>query len=47
MRTFQNTDVPAVQKILNWINQIPKKIHDYYTLAEIAHDEFNDYEKFF
>ena len=35
------------QKILNWIDQIPNKIHDYNTHAEIALDEFNDYEKFF
>jgi hypothetical protein len=43
---YENEDVMQ-QKILNWIDQIPNKIHDYNTHAEIALDEFNDYEKFF
>lgn len=43
---YENED-EMNQKILNWIDQIPNKIHDYNTHAEITLDEFNDYEKFF
>jgi hypothetical protein len=35
------------QKIISWTEQIPKKVHDYNTHAEIALTELNDYEKFF
>jgi hypothetical protein len=35
------------QKIISWVDQIPNKIHDYNTHAEIALTELNDYEKFF
>ena len=41
------SDEEMKQQIVNWADQIPYKIHDYNTHAEIALVEFNDYEKFF